>query len=281
MGALNRSGPGTGPIHVGRGPAWARMLAAVLAIGPVAGACVTVTASHNTPGPAAVVTRALARTGRARSFRLSWTSWLGPVPVSQYASFSGLVDLAGRRLQGTWVTVTGVAAANLEPGRAPTTPSPTDTTMMICIGVDLWSAAGDAPTVWTYERIPAAKVLGGLPVADPGRVLFDLEARLADVTSDGGQAVDGVESDLYQGVEPLREPAADRTVPVNAGVRLWIDRSGLVRRLQVEATWSVPPIDTGTGPEPGGATTETFVAGFSDFGARTDIGPPPTDEVIR
>ena len=62
---------------------------------------------------------------------------------------------------------------------------------------------------------------------------------------------------------------------------IWVDTTSLVRQLEIKATTHYPGATTGTGAVPGGTTTETITARFFNFGVRTDIQPPPANQVTN
>ena len=255
---------------------------ALLAIGLVAGACGANTTTSNTKGSADAVLAALTKTAQTGSFRLIWIYTSGPEPIQEYDSLSGVVDLAGGRLNVTSLGMTG-PAAKVGPGGTPPTPSPTDSAMttMICIGKDLWLSNVLTPKSWIHQTIPTGKEMAGLPVADPGQIFSGLRAHLTDITAVGKQLIDGVETSHYQGVELVQEHSPGTTGPVHFKVNMWVDTTGLVLQLKIEATWNVPATPTGTGVVPGGANTETVTAHFFDFGVHVDIQPPPHNQVTE
>jgi len=250
----------------------------LLAIALVTGACGNNTTTPNTNRAADAVMVALTKTAQVGSFRLTWIQTVGPEPVQEYNSLSGVVELAGGRLKFTAVGVTG-PAAKVGPGGTPPASSPSDsaTTTMICIGTNLWFSNVLAPKMWLHEAIPAGKEIAGLPIGDPGQVFSGLKAHLTDTTAVGRQLIGDVETSHYQGVELLRE----NDLRWSERVDIWVDTTSLVRQLEIKATTHYPGATTGTGAVPGGTTTETITARFFNFGVRTDIQPPPANQVTN
>jgi hypothetical protein len=251
-----------------------RTLLALLAIGLVAGACGTNTTTPNTNRAADAVRGALTKTAQIGSFGLTWIQTVGPEPIQEYNSLSGVVDLAGDRLKVTSVGVSG-PAANVGPGGSPPTSTPSDsaTAAMICIGTNLWFSNALAPNVWLHQAIPAGKEIAGLPVCNPGHVFSGLEAHLTGITAVGTQLIDGVETSTYQGVELLQDH--------HFRVTVWVDKTVLVRQLKIEGAWNYPATPTGTGAFRAGTVNETITAHFFDFGVQSDIEPPPPNQVTE
>jgi hypothetical protein len=229
--------------------------------------------------PATEVHSALATTSETPSFHLTWINTLGPKPLAQYVYLTGVVNLAGDRLQMTSVGITGPAAEGLAPGSTPPEPLPpgqSATSMFICIGSDLW--INGAPNSWLRQAIPASKQLAGLPVGDPKSIFSGLEKHVTAVTSLGHTRIGGVETSRFRGVE--RGKLLGGVTHVTVG--LWIDAHDLIRQLTATSSISYPASTSPTsGRAPALETTATITARFSDFGVHTDIRPPPASEVNR
>lgn len=130
--------------------------------------------------------------------------------------------------------------------------------------------------------LPGLSSLGGDPAtSDPGAILQELRAGADNVTDEGQQQVDGVQTTHYGGEINLDRllgnlPSGDRaaleqlTQGQGVPIDVWIDAHDLVRRVVMSITLNAP-----NGP----SLQETATTDITDYGPQPRPTPPPPGQV--
>jgi hypothetical protein len=207
-----------------------------------------------------------------------------PSKIEEHSVGNGFVDLTEGRSR---ITMT-----QKEP--APTTGESYETEQ-ITIGTERWirgafptgtlaqsplngasHSVSEGPKPWLRMPSSSGSTAVGAPLGfDPTTLLRRLEDKGAKLRAAGREQVRGVLADHY---EVVAQAATTTTNEVYGGEQefdVWIDRSDLVRRLQLVSSIRAQPHDAP--PTPGGTLQLTIE--FFDFGAHEDVQPPPPDQV--
>ncbi len=145
--------------------------------------------------------------------------------------------------------------------------------------VDQTPSLGGKP--WVEVDVSKADTLSSLGdslTSDPSQTLQELQAGADQITDEGQQEVDGVQTTHYHAAMNLsrlvpglpsslsKQLTGDQDVPVD----VWIDAHHLVRRVVISLT---------VAQSGGSSLQETATADFSDYGPQRRPSPPPASQV--
>ena len=145
--------------------------------------------------------------------------------------------------------------------------------------VDQLPSLGGKP--WVEVNVAKAADLSSLGdslTSDPSQTLQELRAGADNITDEGQQQVDGVQTTHYQAEVNLdrlvpglpsslaKQLTQDQDVPID----VWIDAHNLVRRVVTTLT---------LGGSTGSSLQEIATADFTDYGPQPRPTPPPPDQV--